>query len=67
MGTASTPHSYQRGLETLHAMKTAKSDFFSKKYCLDIGSFHETAKVVNSLQVSTAGMMRCRQSSPAFP
>jgi len=32
-----------------------------------LGSFHETAKVVNSLQVSTAGMTRCRQSSPSFP
>ena len=34
------------------------------------GSFHETAKVVNSLRVPTAGIARCRQSLPsreAFP
>jgi len=32
-----------------------------------MGSFHETAKVVNSLQVSPAGMTRCRPSAPSFP
>jgi hypothetical protein len=32
-----------------------------------INSFHETAKVVNSLQVSPAGMTRCRPSAPSFP
>ena len=29
------------------------------------GSFHETAKVVNSIRVSTAGITRCRQSEPS--
>ena len=30
-----------------------------------LGSFHETAKVVNSLRVSTAGITRCGQSEPS--
>ena len=30
-----------------------------------LGSFHETAKVVNSVRVSTAGITRCRQSEPS--
>jgi len=46
------------GVRILRAMRT---------FCLWVGSFHETAKVVNSLQVSTAGLTRCRQYSPSFP
>ena len=46
-------------------------DFFApanrrrKHFYGEFGSFHETAKVVNSVRVSTAGITRCRQSEPS--
>jgi len=44
---------------------TYKPYFIFKNTFRKMGSFHETAKVVNSLRVSTAGITQCRHNEPS--
>jgi hypothetical protein len=39
MDLVSATHRWERGSERIHSIKTAKSDFFSKEYGLDIKAF----------------------------
>jgi hypothetical protein len=45
-----------RGLHLLNAGSNALPSFFIARIISYFGSFHETAKVVNSLRISTAGI-----------
>src|SRR6266849_11165986 len=64
MGTASAPHGYQRGSERLHSMKTAKSDFFSKKSCLYIHVFLRRKPEGKTIVFAQD---RCRATVPRHP